>query len=154
MNKIVAGLLLYHFLIIIIVLVIIGFVEKDETFILVSVFILFLYFISGYILTTDKIKWINYFIIAIIGILFWIICFVNSPNSMNYKSDNNAGVWFFYQLYIIVSSPINLINIFDMESNYSVNKQLIIDLLIPIILSLMQFLGGIVKINRLKISNL
>jgi hypothetical protein len=73
---------------------------------------------------------------------------------MNYKSDNNAGVWFFYQLYIIVSSPINLINIFDMESNYSVNKQLIIDLLIPIILSLMQFLGGIVKINRLKISNL
>lgn len=148
MNKIFGQLLSSHFIITFVTIVLLTFAtDKNETIFIVGIISCVLYFYSGYYLTKEKVKWYNYFIIAFLGITLWLICFIISPSSMNYKRDDNAGVWFFYQLYIMVASPLNFID--SINENYSIAKQLILDLLIPIVISLLQFLGGFVKL-RLK----
>lgn len=107
--------------------------------------ILLLYFVSGYFLTKDKVIWYRYTGIAIIGIVLWLLCIAKSPESLNYKSNEEAGLWFYYRLYIAgIESPLNYI------TNYNKigTKQIVYILMYPIIASLLQYLGAVFKIKR------
>jgi hypothetical protein len=110
--------------------------------------ILMLYFASGYFLTKDEVVWYRYAGIAIIGIALWLICMVKSPESLNYKRDEEAGVWFNYIIYIAgMESPLNYITIYNKIEQ---KKSVYIILMYPVIASLLQYLGATFKIYRRK----
>jgi hypothetical protein len=110
--------------------------------------ILLLYFVSGYISTKSKTSLLKYFTIAFIGSLFWLFCYLKSPESTNYKGIGNSGVWFFYELYILPASPLNFVNIFD-STHYSLITDLIYKFSMPFAFSLSQLIGGVTKLRRL-----
>jgi len=141
-----------HAVITIFVLVILSMYNAGNDALNIGVLLLasLLYFFSGYILTTGAFPWYRYFGIAAIGIFFWLLCFILSPDSMNYKRYHAAGPWFFYQLYIAVRSPANFIDGFHKQENYSLSRDMIQCLIIPVLLSLLQFAGGMMKIKVLR----
>lgn len=148
MKNIFGRLLSSHIIITIIIMIMLSLgAPHGETIFIIGVTSCVLYFYSGYILTKEKVEWYNYFGVACLGIFFWLICFVVSPHSMNYKRNPEAGIWFLYQVYIIVSSPLNFIE--SLNEKYSLTRQLITDFLIPIVISVFQFFGGWTKM-RLK----
>lgn len=119
-------------------------------FALVFLNILLLYFASGYFLTKDKVIWYRYTGVAIIGIVLWLLCIVKSPESLNYKSNEEAGIWFNFIIYIAgIESPLNYITYY----NESKLKQSVYILVYPLIASLLQYLGALFKMKR-QIKNL
>ena len=143
MNSIFLKLIGAHFLITIIIIVVMGLAINDITYFLVSIFSCFLYFISGYKLTNEKSNWINYFGVCVIGIFLWVICFALSPDSTNYKRNTEAGLWFFYKLYVMVNSPLNFIE--SLNEPYNLRRELLILFVTPFTISLFQYLGGRLK---------
>ena len=112
-------------------------------------FILFLYFVSGYISTKAKTSLFKYLTIAFIGSLFWLVCYLKSPESTDYKARGNSGLWIFYELYITPAWPLNFVNIFD-STHYSLNRDLIYKFSMPFAFSLSQLIGGVTKLRRQK----
>ncbi|MFM9984886.1 MAG: hypothetical protein ACKVOK_06600 [Flavobacteriales bacterium] len=113
-------------------------------------FILGLYFLSGYLLTKVRTPWYRYFGVAVIGTLLWLRCFYISPDTTNYKSDHNAGCWFNCKLFVMVDSPLNFIDSLNSEENYSVRREQVQILLVPILISLFQYAGGAVKMKKMR----
>ena len=120
---------------------------SDNAYLTIYVFSLFLYLLSGYILTEKKSNWYNYFVVSFIGMVIWIFCFISSPNDLNYKS-HEGGAWFIYQLYIMVSSPLNFIEWIQDYLNGNRTKQLFGDLIILMFFSVFQYIGGIIKMIK------
>ena len=146
-------MLLSHFVITAIIIIVISNFEFTQIGYWIIYFLsLGLYLISGFIYTNRKSNWFNYFVVAIIGISIWTICFIISPNDLNYKS-GNGGCWFFYQLYIMVSSPLNFIESIQNILTGNFKLQLYSEALIPIIISIFQYIGGLLKINILNKNN-
>lgn len=139
MNNIFYKLIGAHFFITIIILIVMSLATNDETYILVIVLSFILYFYSGYKLTKTKVNWINYFGVAAIGIVCWLTCYIISPESTNYNRDD-AGLWFFYNLYIMVNSPLNFID--SWIENYNLKKELIMLFIVPPLISILQFSGS------------
>lgn len=138
----------YHILITFFSMMILSlFFNTDSKLILVLFFLftLSVYSLSGYFLTNKMIKWYNYFGVAIVGILFWIICYIKSPYNTNFKQNNDACLWFFYELYIMIKSPLYFINV----SDYYLNFDLFEKLIYPIIFSFFQFVGGVFKMKMI-----
>lgn len=148
MNSIFLKLIGAHFLITIIIIVVTSLAINDITYFSVSVFSCFLYFISGYKLTNEKTNWINYFGVCAIGIVLWVICFALSPDSTNYKRNTEAGLWFFYKLYVMVNSPLNFID--SLNEPYNLRKELLMLFLTPFTISVFQYLGGRLKSKKFK----
>jgi hypothetical protein len=123
---------------------------NDQTVVVVCIFsffiVLFLYGYSGYYSTIKTVKWYNYFTVAFVGVFGWIICFVKANYSTNYKQDSEAGVWFFYEIYISSKSALNFVDL----DNYSLKKDLIAKLFYPILFSICQFSGGLIKTKKLE----
>ncbi len=149
MNNIFFKLIGAHFLITMITIVVMSLAINTITYFLVTLFSCILYFYSGYIVTKLKSNWLNYFGVFTIGIILWIICFALSTNSLNYKNDNEAGLWFIYQLYVMVKSPLNFIDF--LNEPFNLKRELFILLLIPFIISVIQFSGGKLKIWKMKV---
>jgi len=144
-------MLIGHFIIIIITCFISFFFSEyqvNDSILLSCTFIFFLllYIYSGYYFTNKKNKWYSYFAVGILGVLFWSICYSMSFESTNYKQDNNAGVWFIYELYILPKFPLYFFN----SNNYSLKLDLIEKLIFPIIFSLCQFLGGYFRTYKIE----
>ena len=139
----------FHFVITFFSIFLLSFFSETESNLALSIFfgfIQFLYFLSGYLITNKKIKWYNYFSIAIFGFLFWLICFINSPESTHYKMNSNAGPWIFYEIYIMSKSPLYFIE----PDKYSLKFDLLQKFVFPFIFSLSQFFGGIIKMRSIK----
>jgi hypothetical protein len=144
-------LIISHFLITAIIITLISVNDFSEKGYLATFFFsLFLYLLSGYIATnTNKIMLFDTFIIAIIGTIIWLLCYISSPNDFNYKG-HNGGSWFFYQLYIMVNSPLNFVDNISNYFNTSKAIRLTSDLIFPLIFSLFQCCGAIIKQRILK----
>ena len=141
-------LIIAHFFISVITVFMTGLAMNNETYFIVTFISCLMYAISGYIITKQKIKSINYFGTAIIGIVLWVVCFINSPDSTNYKGNHEAGIWFFDKLYLIVMSPLNFIDF--ITEPYNRIRELTFLLFIPILLSCLQLIGGIYKVWEIK----
>lgn len=138
-----------HFAITTIVMIVLSNFEFNQIGYWIIYFLsLFLYVVSGFIYTNSKSRWYNYFIVAIIGIVIWTICFIKSPNDLNYKS-GDGGCWFFYELFIMVSSPLNVIDSIQNILTGNIKLQLYTQSLIPIIVSICQYAGGFLKVTIL-----
>ena len=124
-----------------------GLAVNDAFFFLVVVFSCILYFHSGYVFTTLKSHWINYFGVCILGVVFWLICYNLSPNPTDYKRHTEAGNWLYYKLFVAVSPPLNFIDFINRP--YNLNRELLILFFIPVIISCLQFWGCKVKIGKL-----
>lgn len=148
MNSIFFKLIGAHFLITIITILVMGLAINNITYFLVTIFSCILYFISGYKLTKEKSNWMNYFGVFAIGIVLWIICFFLSPYSTNYKRNTEAGLWFFYKLYVIVNSPLNFIDF--LNESYNLRQELLILFLTPFTICFFQYLGGKFKMRKFK----
>ena len=146
MNIIFFKLIGAHFLITIITIMVMSLAINDITFFSVIMFSCILYFVSGYKLTNEKSNWKNYFGVFAIGIVLWIICFGLSPDSTNYKRNTEAGLWFFYKLYVMVNSPLNFID--TVNEPYNLRRELLILFLTPITISVFQYLGGRLKSRK------
>jgi hypothetical protein len=103
-----------------------------------------LYFYSGYLIGNHlEIKWYQYFGIAIVGIIIWGIAVVASPDHLNYKRVDSAGIWLFYRIYISgIETPLNFIEI---KNLLSAKSEMYFILILPIIASLMQYFGTILN---------
>jgi peptidoglycan/LPS O-acetylase OafA/YrhL len=121
--------------------------DYDIVYYTTFLIVLSLYFYSGYLFTGKKVKWYNYFATAIVGLLLFGICFYISANSTNYKNIPKAGLWLYYQLYVMASSPLNHTEALD--EGYSVTRDLLLMLLLPMLYSCLQFAGGIFKQKQL-----
>lgn len=148
MNSIFIKLIGAHFLVSAITIIVTGLAMNNETYFLVTAFSCILYLYSGYKVTNFKSSWINYFGVFAIGFILWLISFALSPDSLNYKSNNEAGFWFVYQLYIIVNSPLNFIDF--LNEPFNLKRELLLLFFTPFIISLFQFFGGIYKIWEMK----
>ena len=146
MNTIFFKLIGAHFLITIITIMVMSLAINDITFFSVIIFSCILYFVSGYKLTNEKSNWKNYFGVFAIGIVLWIICFGLSPDPTNYKRNTEAGLWFFYKLYVMVNSPLNFID--TVNEPYNLRRELLILFLTPITISVFQYLGGRLKSRK------
>lgn len=100
------------------------------------------YVLTGYVATKRYTAWYNYVIVALVGVSLWIICYLTCPESTDYKSEANAGIWFYYELYITVRSPLNFLT--D-ENPYNLTTDLLSKLSIPVLASILQFTGGQLK---------
>ena len=146
-------MLFSHFAITTIVMIVLSNFEFNQIGYWIIFFLsLFLYVISGFVYTNNKSNWYNYFIVAIIGVSIWTICFIKSPNDLNYKS-GDGGYWFFYELFIMVSSPLNVIDSIQNVLTGNIKLQLYSQSLIPIIISICQCAGGFLKITLLNKRN-
>lgn len=130
------------------ILFLFGEYQLDNHFIsiIAFTFTVFLYIFNGYLSTSEKTNWYYYFSVAIIGILFWFICYLLSSGNTNYKQNNNAGLWFIYELYIIAKFPLEFLN----PTNYSLKLDLISKFIFPILFSSCQFIGSHIKIYKIK----
>lgn len=142
----------YHLLVSIFVIALYTFMKVNLLDNNVIHFILFititlLYFFSGYLLTCKKVIWYNYFPVAIIGLLFWTYCSLNFSEANKYAYTGIPTIWSYYELYIAIKKPLNLIYF----GSLSVHDHLIIDkilkFIMPIFISLLQFWGGKVKLK-------
>lgn len=142
-------ILLSHFIITAIIIFIISIYDfKDNGYWLIFLFSLVLYLLSGYFSTYKKSSWWNYFIVSIIGIVIWVFCFISSLHDLNYTGQS-GNICFLYQLYIMVTSPLNFIDSIQDFLNGNIERQLFTDLLRLIFLSILQFVGGIIKTKKL-----
>ena len=121
-------------------------VSNDFAYIIYFVGVLLLYFYSGYLIGNHlEIKWYQYFGIAILGAIIWGIAFAISPNYLNYKRVDSAGIWLFYQIYISgIETPLNFI---ENKKILSIRLEMYCILLLPVVASLMQYLGALSKVN-------
>ncbi|MCG2420464.1 hypothetical protein K8089_15665 [Aequorivita sp. F47161] len=109
--------------------------------------ILILYIASGILATDNTFSFKKYYIIALIGFIIWLIAFTSSPKSIDYKHVKEAGLWFFYQLYVMgISIPLE--NFFPSQNNIFLNFALLLSF--AIIPSLLQGIGGYIKIKQNK----
>lgn len=113
-------------------------------FLFYFVCILFLYLFSGYLIANHlEINWYDYFGIAIVGIVIWGIAITLSPDSLNYKRVDSAGVWLFYRIYISgIEIPLNFIEI---DKTLPIKSKKYFDLILPFIASTMQYFGALLK---------
>jgi nicotinamide riboside transporter PnuC len=124
---------------------------NNYTSALLFIIVLCLYFYSGYISTNIKSRWYNYFGIALIGAFLWIIAFTESPDSLNYKSDPEAGAWMFYRFYIAgIETPLNFIGFLNFADSHSPRLEMYYIFIVPLLASIMQYLGGFYKGRLLK----
>jgi len=151
MNGIFFKLIAAHIIITIVTILVMGLATNEASFLLITTFSCMLYFYSGYAFTTIKTKWVNYFGICMIGIIFWFICFSLSPDSTDYKRNIEAGNWLYYKLFVAVGSSLNFIDF--MNEPYNLNIELVELLFIPVIISTLQFLGGKVKFYKIRQMN-
>jgi len=123
---------------------------NNYTCIMLLISVLGMYLYSGYILTNSKTQGYKYFAVAIIGLLIWITAYITSPNSLNYKSDSEAGIWMIYRYYIAgIETPLNYISSFNIADNYSIRLEMYIIAFLPILASVMQYFGAKWKLTRL-----
>jgi len=111
--------------------------------------IFFLYFLSGFITTkgTDKFDVLNYLTIVVVGIILLITAIVISPSNTDWKHNNDAMIWFIYQIYVSgISTPFNAISNFSFTPN--INLTIFILGIFTVIPSIFQSLGGYYKINN------
>ena len=104
-----------------------------------------LYSYSGFLYTdlNKKIKFLNYSIIGIVGLIFWIVCYIESSDSLWNYQNSDGGIWFLYTLFVSgINEPINLI--FDNFNSSIINQKLSMFLLLimTIIPSILQYFGG------------
>ena len=142
-------LFVWHFLITVAVILLTSIIPisdqfKTALYTLELIVVLLLYFLSGYFLTRKKVEWICYFAIALVGIVFWTFCFIQSPDSTDYKSNADSGGWFFYEFYIQARSPLNFIR----GDDYSMKLDMFEKFIFPVIFSFLQFLGGQYKLKK------
>jgi hypothetical protein len=109
-----------------------------------------LYVVSGF-LATGKTKIFNvknYYSIALIGFILWLIAVLNSPTDMNWKNGFGGILWLLHNTYI---SGIELPIFFSFGiSIKNIKLQIVLLLIITIIPSLLQAYGGFLKIKRNK----
>lgn len=120
-----------------------------QSFSLIIIFFvltLICYFVSGYIFTQKKMPIYKYFIVSFVGLILWLICFLISPHSTLWKVSGGAEIWLFYDIYINPEHLIRSVNF----SNYDVDLDLIRKGIFPLIFSIMQLLGGSLKIKKIK----
>lgn len=142
-------LFISHFIISLFAIAVLGLTVNDFFCFVLVMLSGCLYFLSGYIFTKTYICWFNYFSVAAVGVSFWILCYLISPESTNYKREASAGFWFYYELYILVKSPLNFVEM--LNDPYSLTRDLITKLCVPILISILQSIGGQVKLRKLKI---
>ncbi len=109
-----------------------------------------LYIISGYVLTDDKstFKIKNYSGIAFIGCILWVIAVVYSPNDLNWISGEGGTPWFLYRLYISpIETPFNFLESYS-EDPENLKIRVVGLLVLTIIPSALQTIGGFVKIKK------
>jgi hypothetical protein len=119
-------------------------ISNDFAYVIFFISVLMLYFFSGYFLVNPlKIKWYQYSGIAIIGTIIWGIAFAVSPDYLNYKRVDSAGIWLFYHMYISgIETPLNFI---ESKKILSIKSEMFFILMLPIVASLMQYLGALLK---------
>jgi len=119
-------------------------ISNDLAYIVFFISVLMLYFFSGYLIANHlELVWYQYFGIAIIGTIIWGIAFVVSPDYLNYKRVDSASVWFFYRIYISgIETPLNFI---EDKKILSIQSEIYFVLILPIIASLMQYFGALLK---------
>lgn len=146
--KIILRSMLAHFLIFFLMLLLLS-IAVNPLFSALSLLIIILsYFYSGFVITRIKTNWYNYFGIAIFGLIIWLVSFISSPNSLNYKSDDSAGLWMFYRVYIAaMESPITFMGL-NIAEEYSIKAEMYSIAIIPILASLLQYSGGLLKIRN------
>ena len=148
-SELIFKLFMWHFLITIAsIFIFLNFIVYNNKISSISCLISFMsillfYFLNGYFLTKEKVKWVNYFAIAFVGIGLWLFCFIMSPTSTSYKQNADSGSWFFYELYILARTPLNFI-----DREYSLKLDLFEKFIFPIIFSFCQYLGGLVKMKK------
>ncbi|MBL0685321.1 hypothetical protein JJQ60_17440 [Aquimarina mytili] len=112
------------------------------------IIVLILYLMSGYLLTNgiDKFQIKNYCAIAFIGILIWFLAFINSPTDLDWKKGNGGILWLLYRIYISgIETPFNFSDNLSIWSKNS-NINLAVLLILSIIPSSLQALGGFLKV--------
>lgn len=119
-------------------------VDSEIVCVLILLLLSYFYFLSGYVSTNRKARLYLYFPIAFAGIGFWIICYLLSPCATDYKRCAGAGAWFYYELFVVVKSPLHFMQSFT--DPYDLNRDLITKLAVPAIVSLLQFAGGQTKL--------
>jgi hypothetical protein len=120
--------------------------QSFSLIIILFVITLICYFVSGYIFTQKKISIYKYFIVSFVGIFLWLICFLISPHSTLWKVSGGAGIWLFYEIYIYPEYLLRSVNF----SNYDVHLDLFRKGIFPLIFSIMQLFGGLLKIKNIK----
>jgi hypothetical protein len=146
--------LLAHILIFIIMLILVSIFSSFDglnnyTCIIMFIIILGTYFYSGYILTKTKTPGYKYFGIACLGLIIWIIAYGTSPDFLNYKRYKEAGIWMIYRCYIAgIETPLNF-SAFNIADNYSVRSEMYIIAFMPVLASVMQYLGAKYKFSKL-----
>ncbi len=136
-------------------------IENDTlefVFRIASLILIFsLYILSGYLSTNNesKVNLIKYTIIAVIGIMLWMFCFIISPNDLNWQG-RESGVWLFYIIYTFgILEPSDWIfKIFKIPEINNTNISLLFLLILSIIPSLLQYIGGIIKKNNITTKNI
>ena len=114
--------------------------------------VLALYFISGFLVTdkTEKFKFWNYYIIALLGFIIWSFAFINSPTDLNWKHGKGGILWLTYRFYISgIETPFNFSNDFSILTK-KIRLDIGILLMLSVIPSLLKAFGGFVKTNLKK----
>lgn len=106
--------------------------------------ILVLYIASGILATGKVFTFKKYYIIALIGIILWLIAFINSPHSLDYKQVKTAGLWFFYQLYVMgLATPFHMVSTTEVHIYFD----MVLLLVLSIVPSILQAYGGYIKVK-------
>lgn len=109
---------------------------------------LILYIFSGFLIAKKGTRNYIYFFIAFIGLIFWTIAYIKSPNSLNYKTHPEAGFWMYYRFYIIgLEMPLNYIETFNFSEKYSIKFHMYFLLFLSILASLLQYIGMKIKLR-------
>ena len=114
--------------------------------------VLILYLVSGYLITdeTEKFKFWNYYIIALIGAVIWFCAVLNSPTDLNWKNGKGGILWLIYRMYISgIETPFNFSDSFTIHTK-NIKLEIVILLILTITPSILQAYGGFIKTNRNK----
>ena len=113
------------------------------------IIILILYFSSGFFLTnkTRTFDLRNYYIIALIGFIIWLLAVLNSPTDLNWKNGGGGILWLIYSMFISgIETPFNFSDSFSISTN-NIKLEIGILLILTIIPSFLQAYGGFLKIK-------
>jgi hypothetical protein len=111
-----------------------------------------LYVLSGYLATgkTKIFDFKNYYIVALIGFILWLLAVLNSPTDLDWKHGSGGILWLIYRMYIsAIETPFNFSDSF-MISTDNIKVEMGLLLILTIIPSFLQAFGGFLKVNRNK----
>jgi hypothetical protein len=114
--------------------------------------VLALYFMSGFLITdkTEKFKFWNYYIIALLGFIIWLFAFMNSPTDLDWKHGKGGILWLTYMFYISgIETPFNFSSDFSILTK-NIKLDIGILLMFSFIPSMLQAFGGFIKQIGLK----